>query len=104
MDETLGARPDAALTTASTPMAATVPTPPSEPALPKGALVIPPGERNLARIEALLVRAALDETGGQKSRAAELLGINRTTLYNKLRELDLGQGAGEEQTSEAGAG
>jgi DNA-binding NtrC family response regulator len=36
----------------------------------------------------MLVRAALEETGGQKSRAAELLGINRTTLYNKLRELD----------------
>jgi DNA-binding NtrC family response regulator len=58
------------------------------PALPKGTLIIPAGERNLARIEAMLVRAALDETGGQKSRAAELLGINRTTLYNKLRELD----------------
>ena len=58
------------------------------PQLPKGSLVIPAGERNLARIEAMLVRAALDETGGQKSRAAELLGINRTTLYNKLRELD----------------
>jgi DNA-binding NtrC family response regulator len=58
------------------------------PPLPKGSLIIPAGERNLSRVEAMLVRAALEETGGQKSRAAELLGINRTTLYNKLRELD----------------
>ncbi|HEX3132329.1 MAG TPA: sigma 54-interacting transcriptional regulator, partial [Planctomycetota bacterium] len=72
---------------APAPTAAT-PTPVEALALPKGTLVIPAGERNLARIEAMLVRAALDETGGQKSRAAELLGINRTTLYNKLRELD----------------
>lgn len=71
------------------PTFAAAPTPaPEVPQLPKGSLVIPAGERNLARIEAMLVRAALDETGGQKSRAAELLGINRTTLYNKLRELD----------------
>lgn len=81
--------------TPPTPQAFPVPTmasavaPAAEvPQLPKGSLVIPAGERNLARIEAMLVRAALDETGGQKSRAAELLGINRTTLYNKLRELD----------------
>jgi len=88
MDEqvfTLPAAPAVALA-APAPLAA---SPAAEtPALPKGTLVIPPGERNLARIEAMLVRAALDETGGQKSRAAELLGINRTTLYNKLRELD----------------
>jgi DNA-binding NtrC family response regulator len=71
--------------------------------MPKGALIIPPGQRNLADVEALLIRAALDETGGQKSKAAELLGINRTTLYNKLRELDLISVAGEGEASEAAA-
>jgi len=59
------------------------------PALPEGSLVIPPGERNLERIEATIIRAALAEAGGHKSNAADALGINRTTLYNKLRELNL---------------
>lgn len=58
--------------------------------LPKGTLLIPPGERDLARIEAQIIRAVLHETGNQKSKAAEQLGINRTTLYNKLKELGLG--------------
>jgi DNA-binding protein Fis len=31
----------------------------------------------------------LDETGGNKQRAAEILGIHRTTLYKKIRT-DLG--------------
>jgi two-component system, NtrC family, response regulator AtoC len=74
------------VTYAAAPAATPLPT--EAPTLAKGTLIIPAGERNLARIEALLVRTALAETGGQKSRAAELLGINRTTLYNKLRELD----------------
>ncbi len=59
------------------------------PTLPKGTICIPPGQRDLASIEAIVVRTVLDETGGQKSRAAELLGINRTTLYNKLKDLQL---------------
>ena len=58
--------------------------------LPKGTLLIAPGERDLARIEAQIIRAVLSETGNQKSKAAEQLGINRTTLYNKLKELGIG--------------
>lgn len=54
--------------------------------VPPGSLIFPPGERNLAAIEQQIVRAALEEAGGQKSKAAEMLGINRTTLYNKLKE------------------
>jgi two-component system response regulator AtoC len=66
---------------------------PTVPALPAGSLVIPPGQRDLATIEALVIRTALSEAGGQKSRAAEMLGINRTTLYNKLKELGADEAA-----------
>ena len=77
------------------PSATAAPTPVRTAELPKGTLLIPPGERDLARIEALVIRAVLHETGNQKSKAAEHLGINRTTLYNKLKELGLGVAEGE---------
>ena len=54
--------------------------------IPEGSLLIPAGERNLATIEHMIIEAALAEAGGQKSKAADMLGINRTTLYNKLKE------------------
>ena len=40
---------------------------------------------NLKRMEERLIRRALEETGGNRSRSARLLGVNRATLYNKLR-------------------
>jgi transcriptional regulator of acetoin/glycerol metabolism len=38
------------------------------------------------------ILAALDETRGNRSQAAELLGMGRTTLWRKMREhgVDLG--------------
>ncbi len=102
MDEEVFTAPPAPLMMSSyAAPPASAPAIPEVQALPKGTLVIPAGERNLARIEAMLVRAALDETGGQKSRAAELLGINRTTLYNKLRELDPAQAEHDEVVVES---
>ncbi len=77
------------------PLESAPPPRPAEPILPKGTLLIPPGERNLARIEEQIIRTVLQETHGQKSKAADLLGINRTTLYNRLKELGLGSAEGE---------
>jgi len=42
-------------------------------------------ELNIKKMEEHLIRRALDATGGNRSHSARLLGVNRTTLYNKLR-------------------
>lgn len=42
------------------------------------------GGRSLRTVEEALIRRVLEETGGNKLRAAEILGIHRTTLYHKL--------------------
>ncbi len=64
---------------------------PEKPALDWTALV--PLQRgwkeNLERLEKALVERALAETQGNKSRAAEVLGIHRRLLYEKLRQYGL---------------
>ena len=50
--------------------------------------------RTLAQIEADHIRSVLASVGGHKTRAAEILGINRKTLREKLRD------AGSDTTSE----
>ncbi|MDQ7082212.1 MAG: helix-turn-helix domain-containing protein [Aquificota bacterium] len=40
--------------------------------------------------EADRIREALKQAGGNKSLAAKLLGIHRTTLWRKMRELGIG--------------
>lgn len=37
------------------------------------------------------IRRALQATGGNKSRAAALLGVDRKTLYNKLKLYGMGE-------------
>ncbi|MFM2089933.1 MAG: hypothetical protein RLZZ127_422 [Planctomycetota bacterium] len=83
----VGTQPAASPVAAPAVPVAAAPAAPAAPALPPGTIVLPPGERNLARIESQVVKAALAEAGGQKSRAAEMLGINRTTLYSKLKDI-----------------
>jgi two-component system response regulator HydG len=48
-------------------------------------LDFPPGI-TLAQIERALILKTLEDTGGNRSRAAEILGISRRTLQNKLKE------------------
>jgi transcriptional regulator with PAS, ATPase and Fis domain len=43
---------------------------------------------NLKNFEAAAIREALEKTGGNKQQAAKMLGIGRSTLWRKLRELD----------------
>ena len=43
----------------------------------------------IERFEGELVRQALDRTGGNRTKAAALLGLNRTTLVEKLKKLGL---------------
>jgi len=46
---------------------------------------------SLADAEAEQIRKVLSATGGNKSRAAQILGIERKTLYRKLERMDGGQ-------------
>jgi two-component system response regulator HydG len=46
---------------------------------------LPPGI-SLEEVEKALILKTLEDTGGNRSRAAEILGINRRTLQNKLKE------------------
>lgn len=49
-------------------------------------------ELSLERMEAALIRRALDVTRGNKGRAAKALGIHRSTLYKKLEAYGIGEG------------
>ncbi|TQM92355.1 response regulator [Roseinatronobacter monicus] len=51
----------------------------------------PPGlyGRILREMETPLIELALDATGGNQARCADLLGINRNTLRKKITELDI---------------
>jgi two-component system, NtrC family, response regulator AtoC len=48
----------------------------------------------LAEIEDRLIREALDRSGGNKNQAAKILGLNRTTLVEKLRKKGALKGSG----------
>lgn len=51
----------------------------------------PPGlyQRILQEVELPLIEIALDATGGNQAKCADLLGINRNTLRKKISELDI---------------
>ena len=50
---------------------------------------LPRGQRSLRAVEEAMIRRVLVEEAGNRSRTARVLGINRTTLYNKLRQYDI---------------
>ena len=52
----------------------------------------PPGVKKAFSLESgekELIRQALEKTGGNRARAARILGIARSTLYNKIEKYDL---------------
>lgn len=56
-----------------------------------GGQLPPPGlyARILREVEAPLIEIALDATGGNQAKCADLLGINRNTLRKKITDLDI---------------
>jgi DNA-binding NtrC family response regulator len=49
--------------------------------------VIPSNSLNIGKAEKMLIQKALDECGGNVTKAAGKLGISRRTLHRKLNEL-----------------
>lgn len=50
-------------------------------------------EDQVARLEARMIRDAMEETGGNRSRAASLLGLSRNGLAMKISRLGIHDGA-----------
>ncbi|MBE7450181.1 MAG: hypothetical protein HS111_15145 [Kofleriaceae bacterium] len=68
------------------PAIAASPPAPDAPAAPAA----PPAARSLRELEREGIIAALAATGGNKAQAAAILEIDRSTLYKKLKEYDIG--------------
>jgi two-component system response regulator AtoC len=49
------------------------------------------GDLNLERMEARAIRDALRRSGGAIGAAAEVLGVHRDTLTNKMKKYDIGR-------------
>ncbi len=57
----------------------------------RASVVLEGQDRSLKALESQLVSKVLEDTQWNISRAAAILGINRTTLYNKIRLYELGK-------------
>jgi transcriptional regulator with GAF, ATPase, and Fis domain/predicted Ser/Thr protein kinase/DNA-binding transcriptional ArsR family regulator/predicted negative regulator of RcsB-dependent stress response len=58
-------------------------------AVPVAPSTAPGGVESLEETEKRQILRALEEAGGNKTRAAEILGINRATLFRKLKRFEL---------------
>ena len=59
--------------------------------IPRNVFVLDGNDCSIRALEGQLVGKVLEATQWNISRAASLLGINRTTLYNKIRLYELGK-------------
>jgi two-component system nitrogen regulation response regulator GlnG len=55
-------------------------------------------------LERVLIECALDQTGGQRLKAAELLGLGRNTLTRKLQKLDVERENGDPPLDQVAGG
>ncbi len=62
---------------------------PGPPAPPEKVVEIPRGRVSLEEYEKMALIAALEKAGGDKAKAARELGIGKSTLYRKLKKLNL---------------
>jgi two-component system response regulator AtoC len=83
-----------AVVLASSPLILPSDLPPEVRATPVPSLSIPPGRPTLDELRRWYLATVLEEVGGNKARAAEILGIDRRTLY-RILERD-GEEAGAE--------
>ena len=82
------APPQTAELSCAAPQSGTPSAPPDTPAAPPGQA--PPPPVNWTDMERAMILDALRRAGGKKSRAAELLGWGRSTLWRKMKHHDLG--------------
>jgi DNA-binding NtrC family response regulator len=71
--------------------------------IPRNAILLPAGDSSLRAMEGQLVARVLEETRWNISKAAAVLGINRTTLYNKIRLHGLGSRPRRDHVRTAGS-
>jgi transcriptional regulator with PAS, ATPase and Fis domain len=62
--------------------------------LDRSSIALETDDRSIRALESQLVGKVLEDTAWNISRAASILGINRTTLYNKIRVYNLGKRPG----------
>jgi DNA-binding NtrC family response regulator len=60
----------------------------------KDPFVLPPDGLRLDELENELVRQAMERAGGNKSRAAKILGISRDQIRYRLEKMDQSEGNG----------
>ena len=68
---------------------------------PANGVTIAPG-MTVDEAEQKLILATLDSAGGNKTRAAEMLGISLKTLHNKLNRFKAGEAGGPGEAGKAG--
>lgn len=70
----------------------------SDGATPQDLLRLPTGGVALGGVEMSLVRQAIEQSGGNQTKAAELLGISRDQFRYRMKKLDEAKAAGKDSS------